>query len=503
LRKRKISLEQFTSSAIALEIARSDASIRQLNKELADAQKIKKAPQRDLETLKIQGKINDEKRRSAKAINDDIQKLDEDQLNRERVYEEMRVSIKDKAAEEQKAVVKNLMDYEVLTQADGARRLANIEIASLDRRMGLLRSDLEMAAHDLTKRAEIQRQLGELEQTRANAVDAGNRDVQRGRETALRNFRNYADQLRQMNHDLVNTQLETARRRADLQGSLGVTTPKETRVALAGVDIKVENERFAQYQADVISKVLALKQEIINIEAQGGEEAAMKKLQIVDEYYAQLKAATEQHEQAIAEIQTRERVLLEENLKSASEQIAGVLVHAETTLFKDGWKAAFGEVLQGFLQMILQMETKILASQVLKWLNKLAGIGSSDDSSDEGDSGGSSGGGLSGILGGLIKSLFSGGHAAGGSYGPGQLFPVNELGPEAFIRNGSQDMMWTGGHSGTVVPNSALQKSGDTHYHISPMININVPDIQAAGSGPTRRQVAQQYARLIQQAHLS
>lgn len=101
-----------------------------------------------------------------------------------------------------------------------------------------------------------------------------------------------------------------------------------------------------------------------------------------------------------------------------------------------GLDASFKNILSSFLKMLLQMETRALAVNLVS----LLGGGTPGNSS-----------GLGGFLSSAIGGLFGGGRATGGPVAGGSLYRVNELGPELLSYGGS-DYLMMGGSGGYVKP---------------------------------------------------
>jgi hypothetical protein len=103
-------------------------------------------------------------------------------------------------------------------------------------------------------------------------------------------------------------------------------------------------------------------------------------------------------------------------------------------------KGNFDNILTSFTDMITRMIAEAAAADLAKWLfGDLV-----------------KGGSGSGILGDIFKGVarafgFGGGRAAGGSALPGQMYRINENGPEMLEMNGSTYLMM-GNRSGNVVP---------------------------------------------------
>lgn len=176
---------------------------------------------------------------------------------------------------------------------------------------------------------------------------------------------------------------------------------------------------------------------------------------------------------------TLDNIVMQQQMEAVKERaraLAGDLTNTIDNALRDGFergiKAGLITFAQGILDMIRSAALSALEKRLTAvftnaiggggWLAKLLGIGL-------GVAAGAAGGGKGGI------SVGTGGKfAAGGFMQPNSWNLVGERGPE-LIRSGS--------HGATVLPNQAL--GGHTF-----IVNINVPDIQSAGSKATQYQVA-------------
>lgn len=198
-----------------------------------------------------------------------------------------------------------------------------------------------------------------------------------------------------------------------------------------------------------------------------------------------------------ARIATAERQDLADKITEAQERIrqlaaniTNVIDRALSEGFERGIKAGLISFAQGILDMIRSAALDALQKKLMDVFSSALG--------------GGSGGGIMGWIQkllGIAGSAVGGGGGLGGAAGRAGMMPfanggvmkpntwglVGERGPE-MIRAGSQ--------GASVIPNHAL--GGNTF-----VVNINVPDIQAAGAQSTRYQVAKAMHGQLAKAMLS
>lgn len=103
-------------------------------------------------------------------------------------------------------------------------------------------------------------------------------------------------------------------------------------------------------------------------------------------------------------------------------------------------RGEFDSLADGFTQMLQRMVAEALAADLAKRMFGSAGGGSGD--------------GWLGAIAGWAAGAFGGGRAAGGAVNPGQMYRVNENGPEVLEMNGRSYLMM-GSQAGNVRPNGA------------------------------------------------
>lgn len=293
LKAREMSLEEFVQKSEELELARHAATQPILIQELLTAEKIKDAGKRRVEVQKALNALAAEHYRSSKTIADDEEKQREQGLNLDRVYAEMRVAVADKAAEEQKATVTDLIKFKQISEEEGQKRLNKIELDAIDRHTAAAQKDLELAKKDAVKAAEIQMKLAILEQERANAVNAGNRLLADAREKDLENLRQYQAAYEKLLIDGLRVEEEIAKLGIQLLIASRASQLQIVNAEIAdraATETKRHTQELHQFAAD---RDAALKR------VKGLADEEQKKLDILKQYDANVEKENRRH--ALAE----------------------------------------------------------------------------------------------------------------------------------------------------------------------------------------------------------
>lgn len=174
------------------------------------------------------------------------------------------------------------------------------------------------------------------------------------------------------------------------------------------------------------------------------------------EIYNNLKRAGVEANTALGQSIIEETKALQAEAKALEPQIA---IMDE---FRSGLEDTFVDIIQGNKSISDSFEDLFddLQAQILRWIAKQA-FGAQ----------GTTGQGSWGWIGQLGAALFGGGRAAGGQVLPGQIYRVNENGPE-LLSMGNRDYLMMGSQGGKVTPSNGMSSGvAVTQNFINPQLN--------------------------------
>lgn len=195
-RRELIAQSDYATEAFRINLDLHNATIAGLKAEEAEAAKIKKPGERQIQVAEINGKILDENRRF---IKEDHKILDEDQdyrINTAKIIGEGVLRVHQITNEQRKAKYADLAQFQIVTEADAAEKSEAGELSLLDERERLLQADLANKKEGSNEYRQINQQIGALEADRAAFIEDADRKIAAARIHDLQNLQRYQQELR-------------------------------------------------------------------------------------------------------------------------------------------------------------------------------------------------------------------------------------------------------------------------------------------------------------------
>lgn len=191
LQRRTTSLEKFTAASIALEIKRTTATVGArshieggkpvsgtgLLGELEQAEKIKKPGQRQVKEAEIQSRMNEERIRSAKAVREIIERLQQEDLEVDRTFEQTRLDIFEITGRQRLDRAQAEATEGLLLQKQVADQELALIRQTFDRKNTFLSSELSRAGDNKTERQRVLAEMAKLEVQYGADVEAAHRRI--------------------------------------------------------------------------------------------------------------------------------------------------------------------------------------------------------------------------------------------------------------------------------------------------------------------------------------
>ncbi|HUS09226.1 MAG TPA: hypothetical protein VMZ30_02080 [Pyrinomonadaceae bacterium] len=507
LSTRRIALEQFTADAIGMENKQRDAVMASLDAEARAAARLKKgAPARlkkgaPVALAEIQLKKREEERRSAESIIKYIDSLSEDMAQRDRIREEGMLRVKEIVAGTEKDLWQQLADQRVINQEVAVKAIAAIERDGMVQRMALAQSELGRAGADKTKQLEARMQMGEIEaQMGALSIETDRRAAAalKARLAAQRDFNGTLEQtLSDIRLQGIELQKQSIFHQVDVGGS-GAGRGRVARRAVDALDVQQEN----------ISSETAKRQLFLNLLRDMEQKSFAERRQLYEAFLAQRGMLEAQHVQTVKEINERHLIELRQQIDDFAADLTNALDRGLRKGFESGVGAGALEFLNGLLEMI--------KSQALRDLQEAIAGAIMKGFKDGAEGGGSIWSQIAHIGLSLLGSLFGsvaggGGSSSGGGGGDGSggyagLYAAGGLIPKGqwgIVHD--NERVFAGPQGATVIPSSQRPQAatGDGGSVVHNHVHINVPTIQAAGSGATQHQVARAMLAMMEKNALT
>jgi len=202
---------------------------------------------------------------------------------------------------------------------------------------------------------------------------------------------------------------------------------------------------------------------------------------LTDAQKENLKLRASEADAHLRQVQETER--LRHQLKSLASDITNIFDNSIQAAFEGGWKAMFRSIGMGFAQMLEQMANDLLRSNILRLLEKAAGITPAPGSKEEQAQSNSS----QNLLGGLVdKLLVKLGLVKPKAAGPGALGKAN-AGPQADAKANAQTISTATKESAARV----TEKLGSVGHDITQQINAAAEHLCQCSQQPEQQSSAQ------------
>jgi hypothetical protein len=170
-----IARDKYTQDAVNLELKRRQAALDGLQKELAEAEKIRKPGQRAVKVAEINARIRDEERRSAKEVTQITDDAAAEQLRVGQATANSRLRVIETETEKIKARARDYADFREITEREAAAVEEQQTLRVFGVRQRILEDEKRAALEGSEKWIEAQGKLNELDAERAAFIEAQGR----------------------------------------------------------------------------------------------------------------------------------------------------------------------------------------------------------------------------------------------------------------------------------------------------------------------------------------
>lgn len=448
-----VARDKYTQDAINLELKRRQATIDGLNKELAEAERIRKPGQRAIRVAEVNARIREEEKRSAT----EVQKITDDsaaeQLRIGQALAESQVRIVETQVDRIKARIRDYADFRLITEAQAAEFEEQQTLRVFNVRRHVLEKQQQLLVAGSEKYQEIQNQLNQIDVERDAFLEASGRN----KEAALRNDAQHVIQFA--------AQIREALQRAeDLRLEAGEASLEPLRNSIL--------TRHQLWDAELQFEITREEQRHDRTMQQFKDEAATAKIRIKNEQelaqtlagiHAQESAEEQLHQAKLRQIATQAAEQRRQELLQVADDLANIaedIFSAIGKSSKEFWnnlsqsaqnfaKRIGSELFKGLLEKAITGQAQGAEGLIGAIINPLLGAkGKNAAVADNTKAtqantaalnaltqtmGGTPAvsSGLSGVLQ-FIPGLFGGGRATGGPAEAGKVYRVHEN--EVFFR---------------------------------------------------------------------
>jgi hypothetical protein len=495
LSTRRVSLEQYTTDAIALAIKERNETINGLENEEKQAAKLKKGGAVALAEIDLRKR--EAERKSADAVTKYIDNLLEDFADRDRIREEGMLRVHEIVGRQESDLWQALADQRVINQETAVKAIGQIEMQGLIERMAIARSEFNRARGDKTKQIEASMRMGEIESEIGRLSADNDRKAATALKERLAAQRDFNATLEQTLSNVrlqgIELQKQSILHQLDITGA-GLGRGRRARRAVDVLDIQQENIRIE----------LAKRELFLNLLKDMERKSFDERKQLYSAFITEREQLEAQHVQLIKEINERQLIELRESIERFSGDLTNALDRGLTEGFRSGIKGGTLEFIKGILEMIksralLNLETAIA------------------DAITKGFAGGGAAGGGGGFLSGLLRTIIGAfiggigggthlgggagpgggiggipaigtpGRASGGSVSAGQLYRVNERGEEYFMPL----------RSGHVYNQSQVRNMSNKTVVNNINVTVPAPRMQTFRQKRSQRELAEKIAALL------
>lgn len=191
-----IARDRYTQDAVNLELKRRQATIAGLQKELEEAEKIRKPGQRAIKTAEIRSRIKEEEQRTATEIQKITDESAAEQLRVGQSLAQSQLRIIENQTERLKSRIRNYADFRIITEEQAAKFEEQHTLRVFNARERILRRELREAGVNVEKRTEAQNKLNELEEERKSFVEENGRRIEAAIRSDAEHVIQFAAQIR-------------------------------------------------------------------------------------------------------------------------------------------------------------------------------------------------------------------------------------------------------------------------------------------------------------------
>jgi len=202
------SREQYTQDAINLELRRRQEMIAGLQKELAEAEKIRKPGQRAIRVAEINARIKEEERRSAKEVQQITDDSAAEQLRIGQATANSQLRIIDTQTDQVKARIREQADFRIITEQQAAEFEEKQALRVFNARERILRQEKDDARLSEERRNEAQNKLDELAAERKAFLEGSSRAIAAAIRSDAEHVIQFATQIRDVFQRAADVRLE-------------------------------------------------------------------------------------------------------------------------------------------------------------------------------------------------------------------------------------------------------------------------------------------------------
>jgi hypothetical protein len=309
-----VSRNRYTQDAINLELRRRQETIAGLQKELDEAEKIRKPGQRAIKVAEINARIKEEERRSAKEVQQITDDSAAEQLRIGQATANSQLRIIETQTDQVKARIREQADFRIVTEQQAAEFEENQVLRVFNAREQLIRQELREAGDNAEKRNEARNKLDELNAERKAFLEGSSRAIAAAIRSDAEHVIQFAAQIRDAFQRASDVRLEAGEASLEpLRNSI------LTRHQLWDAELKFEIERERQRHAAVVNG-FEDEEKRARIETLNAQELAQKLAAIG----AQSEAEEELHQARLGQITTQAAEQRRQEMLQVADDLASI-----------------------------------------------------------------------------------------------------------------------------------------------------------------------------------
>lgn len=438
---------RYTQDAINLELKRRQATIEGLQKELSEAEKIRKPGQRAIKVAEINARLKEEERRSASEVEKITDDSAAEQLRIGQAAADSQLRIIEAQTDRAKARIRDYANFRMISEQQAAEFEQNQTLRVFNARQRVLENDRRQFVEGSERYEDLTNKLNELDEERKSFLAGSSRAIEAAIRNDAENVVRFVAQIRDAFQRAADVRLEAGDANLEpLRNSI------LTRHQLWDAELEFEITREDQRHRTVMRQ-LQDEAKLARIRIKNENELAL----VLRGIRAQAEAEEALHQARLQQLNTQAAEQRRQELLQVADDLASIASDIFDAIGKSSdefWKSLKqsasnfakqirDELFKGFLEKLITGQSQGSEGLIGAIINPLLGatgpnlhIADNTKATQANTNainsltrsmGGAPAisGGLSGVMQ-LIPGLFGGGRASGGSVDAGRIYQIHD-----------------------------------------------------------------------------